>query len=1345
MFRIPFAGDPAARLCACTLLVVAAAACSDDPVAAPTPPAALRPATLTVSPAQEHITPGDTVRLLATVFNVAGDTMPTTGVSWSSSNPEIATVDANGLVTGLGQGDVEITATDSGLQGSAQLAVQEYVVCDCAVIVDSTEIRLVSADTTTGVYVFEVLRGTPPVFEAGQILVGAEANGFIRRVLSSTTSGRLITVLTEQGYLEEVLEFGSFSSSAQFFDDGSSFVTASDPRYGGIPIVFGPTELVYMAEGLSQAAPGEFTFDDSGLTGEICKSSAGVTRAVGFNWGPVFADKEFKKNDPEVQPDTTQPRDTVNRPDSASKTNRQPLQACVTVAAGFERGRLTFKPRLDVGGKISWFQLRRFHAVFVGQLDFEADEFFEFGVSLKKAVQASGFNVKGRNILEFSKPFYFQVGPVPVAGRVILGLKPILTAEATAKVRLESSSEAHFRVETGVRYSRGSGWRGVFGAPSDFDQGPIEMSFPGTAEVKLSMAPDLQVEFYGVGGPFCNIQPYARMAAFFELYRLYGHMGFGIGLDASCGARLSALGFLSNVETGFNWELVPPYTLWEDFSKGSIGTQVEATGADFPTGWDVEVTPVYNLVQPPWGSSVSGANQRVRMPGNGPHLVTGIRADPDYEHQIRLASMAGNCTATHPPDSVPDELNDPARDTVAVTSNLFAASWGWRDTIDYHVHCVPFGALEVVTETDGEDPDPDGYDVRLTWVDSVDASAPLFEDDNPIAFEQAINATQLIDSLIPRNPNNSGEHIVQLRDVRPNCAAAHPDGQSVVAISDEVTRVLVPVRCIELGALKTLVTVTDDDPPPLSGTPNQSLQLFRAQAGKTTPDTAVSAAPNDTTRVGDLIPLYNASGADGAWIGRLDGGTRCSQNAPAGSVTVLSGDTAHLSLTSHCRERLRVATRHGAGPVPPEMELWIDGVPAAPAVSPLGANDSRPVLGLTNGAHQLELRTGSCTAANNPRTVTLSSLEHVLSEFVVDCPVPVGNIRVATTTTGAAPDPDGYRLAVDGRNSGSVAANGTASLGPLGVGPHTVRLSDVAGNCTVQGGAVQTVEVRAGEITPVTFVVDCPQQFGSIAVSVSSSGNAPDTDGYRLRVDSRPEVPIAIQGSLVVDSLLVGTHTVTLVDVAPQCSIAGPNPRLVRVNANAVASVAFTVVCSITPPTGDLNVDVTTTGADLDPDGYQVLVDGVLSQAVGTNGTTTFSGLATGSHSVELQGVAANCTVAAPNPTTVSVPGGSAATHTFAVTCTAIPTFGDMVLEVNTSGPADPDGYLATVDGTIAQTVEANGEVTFVGLTSGSHSVLLTDIAPNCTVQGTNPRTFTVAASTVTIVTINLACAEEER
>src|SRR5439155_19684944 len=49
----------------------------------------------------------------------------------------------------------------------------------------------------------------------------------------------------------------------------------------------------------------------------------------------------------------------------------------------------------------------------------------------------------------------------------------------------------------------------------------------------------------------------------------------------------------------------------------------------------------------------------------------------------------------------------------------------------------------------------------------------------------------------------------------------------------------------------------------------------------------------------------------------------------------------------------------------------------------------------------------------------------------------------------------------------------------------------------------------------------------------------------------------------------------------------------------------------------------------------------------------TFTGLAAGSHSVALSGVAANCSVTSANPQTVNVPSGGTATAAFTLSCTS--------------------------------------------------------------------------------------------
>lgn len=81
-------------------------------------------ASVAVDPSTAAVGAGLAVQLTAHVIGTSGDTLVNRVVTWSSSAPNIASVDTNGLVTGHVTGSAAITATSEGVDGSATITVQ---------------------------------------------------------------------------------------------------------------------------------------------------------------------------------------------------------------------------------------------------------------------------------------------------------------------------------------------------------------------------------------------------------------------------------------------------------------------------------------------------------------------------------------------------------------------------------------------------------------------------------------------------------------------------------------------------------------------------------------------------------------------------------------------------------------------------------------------------------------------------------------------------------------------------------------------------------------------------------------------------------------------------------------------------------------------------------------------------------------------------------------------------------------------------------------------------------------------------------------------------------------------
>ncbi|HWN17289.1 MAG TPA: hypothetical protein VNO19_00095 [Gemmatimonadales bacterium] len=257
-----------------------------------------------------------------------------------------------------------------------------------------------------------------------------------------------------------------------------------------------------------------------------------------------------------------------------------------------------------------------------------------------------------------------------------------------------------------------------------------------------------------------------------------------------------------------------------------------------------------------------------------------------------------------------------------------------------------------------------------------------------------------------------------------------------------------------------------------------------------------------------------------------------------------------------------------------------------------------------------------------------------------------GTLEIAITTTGPEPDADGYSVQVDAGPPQHIARTAGLTVTEVTPGIHTVRLGEIAANCTSSGDNPQIVSVTAGETTAVGFSVTCSPTTGTLQITAATSGPSPDPDGYTVTIDGTAAGALGANSAITI-SLPTGGHVVALLGVAENCTVVEGLSRDVSVTGGATTGVTFVVTCT---PTTEIKVTTITTGSAVDPDGYEVKLDGGAGQAIGSNATLTIEGPALGSHDLALSGVASNCHLEGGDTRIVEVVPGSTVV-TFDVTC----------------------------------------------------------------------------------------------
>jgi Tol biopolymer transport system component len=273
---------------------------------------------------------------------------------------------------------------------------------------------------------------------------------------------------------------------------------------------------------------------------------------------------------------------------------------------------------------------------------------------------------------------------------------------------------------------------------------------------------------------------------------------------------------------------------------------------------------------------------------------------------------------------------------------------------------------------------------------------------------------------------------------------------------------------------------------------------------------------------------------------------------------------------------------------------------------------------------------------------------------------------------------------------------------------------------------------------------EVPAPPPSLVVRVTTIGPAAslDADGYSLEIDGIGQ-PISGAAVVNINGLAAGSHSVRLSGVAANCS-ADANPRSVQITGYGQTVVSMFVV-SCLANSGTLEISTTTTGQDLDPDGYRVLVISsagtVLDIATSANGAASYM-VPAGPLTLRIEGVRGNCAIDGGAERQVTIAHATLVAIKFEGRCQGLRL---VRFTTVTTGPRlDIDGYQVEMrlNNNLADffTLPSNGTKESVRLMPGTYSLRMWGVQLNCATPALG--SATVAGDVDTEITIEVTCAE---
>ena len=617
-----------------------------------------------------------------------------------------------------------------------------------------------------------------------------------------------------------------------------------------------------------------------------------------------------------------------------------------------------------------------------------------------------------------------------------------------------------------------------------------------------------------------------------------------------------------------------------------------------------------------------------------------------------------------------------------------AFACGGGETLDVRTT----GTLQVTTSTTGPEPDPDGYTIQIG--------------DQP---SEAIGPA----ASLEKTGIEAGSYVVQLGGVATNCSVLGENPRTVAIVVGETTPVPFHVICrATTGSVRVAAATTGTSPDP----DGYTITLNGNAQG------ALGTSAEITLE--SISPGRQSIGLSGV-------ADNCAvQGDNPRNVAIAAASVAALAFSVRCTQpppviaTIRISTST-TGPDQDEdgYVVSVDGG----AEQPIGVTATSTLTNTAAGAHTVALSgiTANCSlAGTNPRNITAPAGGVTEVSFVVTCtarPPTLGTLQVNSVTTGPGPYPDSYMVSVDGGPEEPVGPNASLPLADLTPGEHSVALSDIPDNCQLTTDNPASTSVTVGVVSLVTFAITCgevPGTSGVLTVTTSTTGPDPDPDGYVLAVDGGVPQPVGVNTTMSIASLSAGAHSVSLASVARNCTVDGENPRNLTIIAGDTALVSFAITC--VAGAGNLTVTTATSGEGVDPDGYDVSIDGGVPQPIAINGSHTLAGLGVGTYGVTLSGLVSNCQVSGENPRSVTVVASETVTAAFVISCAA--TTGSLAI---------------TISGLSAGT---NGAVTVTGPNGYNQLLTQTGILTELT-----PGTYQVTTARVVVGGITYAAAPEQQ